>query len=188
MDTNVLEEALYYLHVEELKDILERLNLPTSGKKGEIILRILTFVKEGVITKKPAIPKASQAQAGTSYPLHPKTLILHGSYKNDAVTRQFMKTLIGEHFHFTAFGQDWIKERWLKAKPPTYADFAAFWQKEWDARKKRKKMPKQEWVFLNFIQRYMKEYPKAPQKEMTKAWEKERKAQVEKAYRIIQKL
>jgi len=111
----------------------------------------------------------SQAESNRSAPLHPSRKILFGCYKNNEETRNFFKTLIGNHFHFTASGQDWIYERWTRGKPPTYAEFATFWQKEYEARKTKKRTPKQEWAYINFVQRYRKKEPKSSQQKLADA-------------------
>ena len=52
-ESNELNIALQFLHVSELKDILEKLSLPTKGKKGSLISRILHFLKTGNIINEP---------------------------------------------------------------------------------------------------------------------------------------
>ncbi len=180
-----LQTALHYLNMGELKDVCEHLHIPFSGKKGEVIRRILYFLKSGEILTSPLIPAVSKAKKGVAYPLSPKTLILLGSYKNDQNTRLFMQKLVGTHFHFTAFGQDWIKEQWLAGTPPTYQEFANFWQREYETRQKRTATPKKEWAYLNFIQHYLEKNPNAKRKEIADAWKKERLAQVKKAQKIL---
>lgn len=180
-----LKESLYYMHVEELKEICEKLNLSPKGQKGALIERIYLFLKDGVILKALIIPAISKAKKGVIYPLDKKTLILKGAYKNDLKTRLFMKTLVGEHFHFTAFGQDFIKARWMEGSPPTYLEFALFWQKEYSARKKRKATPKQEWAYLNFLQQHKDTHP---QETLTSKWEKKRTQECAKALKILKKV
>ncbi len=186
-EAKILKEALNYLLVSELKDFCKKLKLPINGKKGEIIHRILLFLKDGKIIRTLEFPDVSIAKKNHLYPLSPKTRILQGSYKNDDATRSFMKTLAGENFHFTAFGQDWIKGRWLDGDPPTYLEFAKFWQNENRARKKRKALPKREWAYLNFIQRYQGKNPNSSQTKTAMAWKIEREKQKLRAEKILQK-
>jgi hypothetical protein len=182
-ELNVLKEALHYMHVEELKEICKKLSLSTKGKKGDLIENIYLFLKDGSLRKEVIIPSISKTKQGKTYPLHSTTLILKGSYKNDTVTRVFMKSLVGEHFHFTAFGQDWILKRWIEGNPPTYREFALFWEKEYLARKQRKATPKQEWAYLNFIQNN----PEMKKEDLASKWEKERTKQCLKAIQLIKK-
>jgi hypothetical protein len=186
-ETEILSKSLHYLFMGELKDICKNLSLPTNGKKGEIIQRILVFLSEGTVLKTPKFPEASIAEKNQTYPLKPKTLILHCSYKNDDATRNFMKKLVGPHFHFTAFGQDWIKQCWLESKPPTYQQFAEFWEEEYQSRKGKKASPKQEWAYLNFVQSYLKKQPNSTHEKIAQEWEKERSKQKKLAITILKK-
>lgn len=68
---------------------------------------------------------------------------------------------MGDHFHFTAFGIDWIKKRCIEGNPPTYGEFTLFWQKEHTARKQRKSSSKQERAYITFLQNHVKKYPNA---------------------------
>lgn len=182
-----LFDALHYMNMSELKDICIQYGLPAEGKKVNRIERIIHYLKTGNILKMPAIPEVSKAKPKTSYPLKAETLILKGSFKNDLKTRKFFKSLIGEHFHYTAFGIDWIEEKWRKGKPPTYAEFAKFWQKEYLHRKNSKANPKREWAYLSFIQRYQAAHPQASKKEITEQWENVRLNHVRKVKALLRK-
>lgn len=181
----ILTNALHYLFVGELKELCRQLKLPIKGKKPELIQRIVVFLESGEIYNAPKYPEASLAKKHKSYPLHPKTLVLHGAYKNDLATRNFMKSLIGEHFHFTVYGQDWIKQKWFDGSPPTYMELASFWEKEYQARKGKKSPLKREWAYLNFIRDYLEKNPNSSQEEITQAWEKERLKQKREVELIV---
>jgi hypothetical protein len=86
-----------------------------------------------------------------------------------------------------AFGIDWINECWAKGKPPTYQEFAFFWDREYQSRKIQKATPKKEWAYLNFIQRYSKEYPKLSKAQLLEAWKLERNLYVQKANKILER-
>lgn len=169
-----LFNALYYLKIGELKALCLKLGLPYSGKKGQVIDTIKHFVNTGKVLEIPEIPAVSYAEKDKQYPLTSNTKMLLGSYKNDAKTRAFFKKLIGSHFHFTAFGIDWLNDRWQTGKPPTYQEFAHMWQKEVDKRKSKKPQPKQEWTLITFVQKYMEAHPDATKTEVNKAWHKKR--------------
>ena len=171
--TQHLYESLLYLKMSQLKEICINLRIPPHKKKIELIQAICTYVKEGKILDIPKIPEISKALKSTFYPLKPSTKILHGNYKNDLATRKFMKTLVGQHFHYTAYGIDWINEKWMNGTPPTYEEFAIFWQKEYEKRQLKKVSPKKEWAYINFVQEYGKSNPYANRKEIMKAWKKE---------------
>lgn len=183
-----LKEALSYLHVHELEQQLESLQLSTKGfNKKELIDRILHFACTGKELPPIEIPSSSKAQKGLSYPIAPETLMLHGNYKNDAETRDFFKSLVGEHFHFTTYGIDWLRERWLEEDPPTYAEFAEYWQDDYEDRTLNKRVPKQEWAYNRFVQDFMKTNPKKSKSEFLAAWEEKRKQYVELINSILKK-
>jgi hypothetical protein len=181
-----LLEALHYLKMGELKKLCDRYQLPTTGKKAAIIQRLMHYWLTGKVLQSIPLPSVAKAKPYTIYPLHPDTLILHGNYKNDLKTRQFFQQLIGKHFHFTAFGLDWIQNRWLQGKPPTYAEFARMWQREYKHRQNNAAQPKQEWAYLSFLQRYQKQHPTATRREMSAAWEKTREMYVAKVQKVLE--
>lgn len=183
----VLDEAIQYQVTDEVKHCSEYLGLPTSGTKGEMIARILQFIKEGTILAKPPLPAASKAQRGASYPFAPDTLILKGSYKCSQDTRAFLKQLVGPHFHFTCYGQNWIRDRWQQGNPPTYAEFALFWEKERIARKNKEATPNREWAYLHFAKAFKQSNPTATTKDLANNWHLVRAQKAVLATKLVEK-
>ena len=183
-----LEESLYFLHVKELKNILNDLNLSKKTGKVEIINAILLFIKRGKMPKKLSYPSISCARKGEHFPLCLDTLIKYGSYKNDLRTRLFLRSCIGEHFHFTVFGHDWIKEQWKKGEPPTYKEFCDYWQKQYEKNKVQKPEPKKEWRFIRFTQEILKRDPFLTSDQIRFAWMKERMKNVKIVELLITKI
>lgn len=165
-----LSDALHYMKMAQLKNACKLLALPDAGKKMELIERIMKFVQTGAIQEVPKIPSISHAKKDAVQDFSPTAKMLYGLYKNDAATREFFKKLIGSQFHFTAFGIDWLNERWLAGNPPTYQEFADYWIAQTNWRKKNKPQPKDEWAFIKFMQRMNEEKPDASQGELMKAW------------------
>ena len=135
-------DALHYMKMAELKKACQVLSISDSGNKGELISRIMVYVKTGEIEPLKTIPAKSLAKNHPIQELNKKSLMLYGSYKNDLKTRNFFKSLIGPQFHYTAFGIDWLNERWLNGNPPTYQEFADYWIEENAKRNKQKAEPK----------------------------------------------
>lgn len=173
LDFSELLESLLFLHVIELRNYCEQLNLSTKGKKLALAHRIIHLLKTGERIEAPKYPDISCAKSKNPL-ISPNSLILKGSYKNDLKTRLFFRSLIGQHFNFTAFGIDWIEELWLAGHPPTYQEFADMWQAEFISRKKNGSVPKQEWAFINFVKQYGLNHPNASQKEIIEEWKAER--------------
>lgn len=183
-----LYDALLYMKMAELKKSCQMLSLPDGGKKIDLIDRIMTFIKTGKIQKSPIIPDISYAKNYPPQVLHNSSLMLYGDYKNDANTRAFFKKIIGAHFHFTAFGIDWLNDRWLKGAPPTYQEFADYWVKETAQRAIRKPEPKGEWAYINFLQRIDKESPDMQKADILYAWKQLRAEKAQHAQNMIHKI
>jgi len=177
--------ALLYLNMRELKNMSLHFRLPIQNEKIKLIESIELYLTTGKITTQQQIPTASKAKPKTVYPLAPETIILKGSFTNDLKTRIFLKSLIGNHFHYTAYGIDWIKEQWVQGTPPTYAQFATYWQQEYQKRQITKAPMKVEWAYLNFLDRYQKQHPTASKSQAIGAWKIERAVQVEKIKKIL---
>lgn len=173
-EINNLKISLNFLHVSELKGICNKLQLSEKGKKLELIFRIIRFLETGEKLINLPFPKISCASSKQIYELAVDALMLKGAYKNNLKTKLFFKKLIGEHFHFTAFGVDWLNERWMDSNPPTYKEFAIMWQKEMIRRKTSLAEPKAEWAYINFLQDFYKEHPESPREKATEAWEQTR--------------
>lgn len=183
-----LKSALLYLNVSELKETCERLNIPKTGEKIALIERIITYVKKKKVIPPNQFPTISHAQKGVVYPLTPKGLILYGDYKNDLKTKMFMKELVGEHFNFTSYGTESIKEQWYAGSRPTYANFAQYWQNEYIKRQEKQIPPKAEFAYINFVQSYLAKKPKSSNQELRREWELVREENVEKAKAILAQL
>lgn len=171
-DLAILLQTLYFLKVSDLQKTCHCFFLSESGKKGELIERIIIFITTGQIKTPQVIPSQSLQKNYPSQPLSPNSLILYGGYKNDFATREFFKKLIGSQFHFTAFGVDWLNDRWLKGNPPTYQEFADYWLKETKRRKKIKAEPKKEWAYISFLQQMNEVIPQASRAQLMQEWKK----------------
>jgi hypothetical protein len=182
-----LKAALLFLHVSELKNICIQLSIHEKDTKGILITRILYFIETGKIVNEQKIPEISKAKRGQVYTLSSSTVMLKGAYKNDLKTRLFFKQLIGNHFHFTAFGIDWLNERWMSGAPPTYREFADMWQSEHTRRKMAGSQPKEEWAYINFTQKFISDFPHATRQDIVAAWEIERSKNVHFVNLLIRK-
>lgn len=186
-DLAAIDHSIFFLKVGELRKLCERFGLPFNATKKILIDRILTFLKTGGSVQECKIPERVKGKERV-LPLQSSMKMMFGSYKNDLVTRIFMKKLVGDHFHFTAFGIDWLKEQWLDGKTPTYAEFAKFWDKEYEHRKTTKAEPKKEWALMCFALDFRQKNPKATRRQVIFAWATERAKQVAVVMNIIKKI
>jgi len=183
----ILLDSLHYLHVSELKQYCLHFDLSTKGKKIALITRIIHFLQKGEKLEAPPYPSNSMHKGPKAEQLKAKDLILKGAYKNDLKTRLFFKKLIGDYFHFTAFGIDWLEDRWMQGNPPTYQEFADMWEKEYAFRKANRSVPKAEWAYINFVKRYLKAHPQASRELLLEEWEIERNRHKKWVSKIIEK-
>ncbi len=169
-----LQKSLMFLYVHELKNYCEKLSLTTKGKKIILAARIMHFLKTQEKNSITPYPKSSLAKKNNLQQPALHALMLKGAYKNDLQNRLFFKSIIGNHFHFTAFGIDWLEEQWLSGTPPTYEQFIHMWKNEYAFRSIYKVAPKQEWAYINFIQTYSNMHPHACKDDIIHHWNIER--------------
>lgn len=174
LQLSVLRESLAFFRVEELREVAKNLCLSDKGSKISVIMRILHFKKTGEKLTASKFPSCSCSKRGEASYLELPSLMLKGSYKNDLKTRLFFKKVIGEYFHFTAFGIDWLNERWMLGNPPTYQEFADMWKDEYEKRQKIPASPKEEWAYIKFMQYYLTNSLDTTRSSLNVAWENER--------------
>lgn len=75
----------------------------------------------------------------------------------------------------------------MNGSPPTYQEFADFWQKEFVHRKKEPQKPKDEWMFIRFVQMIEKQKPNASKKDILYAWKKVQNQKMILGFQLINK-
>lgn len=180
-----LYQGLHYLHMDELRSLADTFQLATKGTKKQLINRLFARVKGTLPPKEPVIPSVSCAKKGGQYPVAPDTLMLYGAYKNSHEQRALFKQLVGDHFHFTAYGVDWLKEQWAAGKPPTYQQFADYWQNQYVERSTGASESKEEWAYIKFLQEYSLLHSDATAYEMKQAWHVQRSAQKDIVWQLL---
>lgn len=70
----------------------------------------------------------------------------------------------------------------MEGNPPSYLEFANFWEEEYQKRKNSTKKPKKEWAYICFLQRQDKSLSAV---QMKKAWEKHRKEDVKRVIELL---
>ncbi|MCC2625974.1 MAG: cytoplasmic protein [Burkholderiales bacterium] len=118
----------YWLKQELLKFCRDN-KLSTTGSKIELTKRIYNFLETGsrdTQTKK-SVKKTLDSINGLTL----DTRVIN--YKNDAITRQFFKKHIGNHFHFNSYLRKFTNKNFIDKL--TYGDLIKGWIAE-EARKK----------------------------------------------------
>ena len=182
-----LEDKLHYLYVIELKKIAEELVLSQEGKKAQLIRRIMTYISTGEKLLLDKYPKQSLGKKSELGAISADSLMLKGAYKNDRKTREFFKKMIGQHFHFTVFGLDWLEERWRNGNPPTYNQFIEMWREKYELHQKFPIPPKAEWKYIIFVQNYISMNKNFTKMEINDAWNSERNKALQETKEFLKK-
>jgi hypothetical protein len=181
-----LDESMLYLNISELNKITKHFKLPNLKRKNDLIENIITFVTTGTVS----IQRPAQIKKPKNYVQHaeltPQTQMVQGIYKNGTKEREFLEKLIGNHFHFTVFGLEWLAEQWENDISPTYQEFADMWVREYMLYKSgMKQYHKQEWQYINFVKNFIAENPNATQKNILSEWKKHRLLHKERVLQIL---
>ncbi len=171
-ETSVEEFHNHYRYLNELTAFCRSQGLPASGQKQELVARIEEFLKTG--RRDPAPTKArarkKSAAAARSGPITLDTVV-GDDFKCDAETRDFFKSVIGDHFHFTAHLQQFRRERQRKGVRLTYGDLV----QEWLAERERRKDPNYKskigryWQYNQFVRDFMADKQRNAGKGMSEA-------------------
>ncbi|MCE3269145.1 MAG: hypothetical protein K0R49_1397 [Burkholderiales bacterium] len=120
----------FYWLKQELTGFCRRSKLLTTGSKNELTIRIYQFLKTGdkeIQVSKFATSRTCDSVNGLAL----ETQVIN--YRNNAITRQFFKKYIGNHFHFNSYLRKFAKEKPIEKI--TYGDLINGWIAE-EARKK----------------------------------------------------
>ena len=132
----------YYWLKEELVRFCGQLGIPATGQKLEILARIEAFLhgerfpeaapqseSTSDMQQKTASRNTSAKRRDSDAPLTLETPIVN--FKSDQKTREFFKSVVGPHFHFTAHMGDFMRDH----PQLTYGEYAQEWQAEYERRK-----------------------------------------------------
>ena len=163
-----MRNSLLFLIMSELRDICIKLNINSKGTKQALINNICYF-KEHNKEAKPITPIASVKNTAQQY-ITAENFMIKGIYKNSKCARLFFQKIIGEKFHFTAFGIDWLNDRCAANNSPTYKEFSDMWIEQINI----KRQPKEEWQYIIYVQNFLINKPNATRDELLNGWQNER--------------
>ncbi len=156
----------FYWLKSELMNFCREIGVSSSGGKIEITNRISEYLKTGKITKsatnkKPKLPKATQ-------PITKETVI-GIEYRTYKEKKEFLKSVIGNQFHFTIHLLDYFKENTGKR---TYGDLIKEWYKEQELKKDPSFVKKiaPQFEYNTYIRDFMKDNPNRKRNDAIKYW------------------
>ncbi|MEU5633650.1 DUF6434 domain-containing protein [Streptomyces rishiriensis] len=151
----------YYWYRDELAAFCRANGLASSGQKHELILRVEAFLT-GAGPKPEASPARTRpARAPRTGPITPDTPVGE-DFRCNAETRAFFKSVIGDHFHFTAHIQRYRRERQRAGTPLTYGDLAREWVAEHERRKEKgyQSVIAPTWQYNQFVRDFLADKPR----------------------------
>jgi hypothetical protein len=123
-----LEFSDYYWLKTELQAFCREEGMSTSGGKAELSERIKIYLTTG--EKKGPMRKRRQKPCAAKAPLSLDTVISENHTCSQEV-RAFFKSVIGSHFHFSTYIQNYFKNNSGK----TYGDAVSAWYEEENRKK-----------------------------------------------------
>ena len=167
----------FYWYLNELTAFCRQYGLPSTGQKHELVKSVEHYLGTGKRASGPKPAKNPLRRIGRVSPEGPITLEtpVTEAYKCDDRTRAFFKSILGEHFHFTAHQQQFRREKMRRGEALTYGDLA----REWTAERERRKDPHYKsqiagsWQYNQFVRDFAADKEKNSGKRISaaaKAW------------------
>ncbi len=165
--TTTSELNEFYWLKTELIECCQKHKLSAHGAKSDLTRRILTFLTTGTKTKHLSVKKTGRKDSLNQ--ITKQTLV--SNYNNDAKTRSFFVSQLGNKFKFNSYLRQFSNEANIKPKM-TYGDLVDGWilfeEKRRNA-KTRKIIPKQ-FEHNQFIKDYFSNEENGTLKKAINAW------------------
>ena len=128
-DISIKDFKDFYWLKTELMKFCKEIKICPCGGKIEISNRILEYLETGKVTKKTTIKKTKLPKATQS--ITEKTII-GVEYRTYKEKKEFLKSMIGNSFHFTIYLLEYFKKN---TGTKTYGDLIKEWYKEQELKK-----------------------------------------------------
>jgi hypothetical protein len=150
----------------ELTKFCRKIGINSSGGKIEIANRICEYLKTGSVSKTKT--KKTKKLPKPTRPITKETIIgiEYRSYKEK---KDFLKSVIGNQFHFTIHLLDYFKEN---AGKKTYGDLIKEWYKEQELKKDTNfvKVIAPQFEYNTYIRDFLKDNPDKKRSAAIKYW------------------
>lgn len=168
----------HYWLKTELAQFCKANDLSTVGSKQELTKRIKAFIATGRRIKRKIV---KQIARDSDQPIKIDTLVKH--YNNDAATRQFFISQLGESFHFNAYLRQFTNINNITSDL-TYGDLVTGWLAEESKRNNpqyKTKIDKQ-FEYNQFVRDFFTNEKGKSQPDVVKAWKIVKTFSGEKTY------
>jgi len=165
-EININDFKDYYWLKSELMIFCREVGISSSGGKIEIANRIAEYLETGKVTKKAATKKTKLPKA--TQPITNETII-GIEYRTYKEKKEFLKSAIGNHFHFTIHLLDYFKKNTGKR---TYGDLVKEWYHEQELQKDPNfvKEIAPQFEYNTYIRDFMKDNPNKTRNDAIKYW------------------
>ncbi len=170
----------FYWIQEELVSFCRKIGINCSGGKIEIANRIVKYLKTGKIEK-----KNTNKNRGTKKGIQriPKNIneVIPDNYSSSQLFKKYFKSIIGQHFHFTAYMAKYMKDR----PEITFKRYINEWQAEYKRRKDKNYHPKimRSCEYNQYIRDFFKDNPKRTRVDAIKYWKIKKSLRGDNVYR-----
>ena len=168
----------FYWLKSELMNFCQEIGISSSGGKIEIANRITEYLETGKVTKKATTKKIKLPKA--TKPITEETII-GIEYRTYKEKKEFLKSKIGNQFHFTIHLLDYFKE---ETGTKTYGDLIKEWYKEVELKKDPnfKKEIAPQFEYNTYIRDFLKDNPSETKKIAIQYWNIKRKTRGHNKY------
>lgn len=157
----------FYWKKSELIAFCKKNSLPTNGVKSDIISRIKDFLETGNITSNISNNSHKVKLRDSASELTVNTPVIN--YFNDAITRQFFISKIGNNFKFNSYLRQFTKKENI-TPGMTYGDLVDGWYSyEKHQKSTDKQIPKQ-FEYNQFIKDYFNNQTNGTLEQAIEAW------------------
>ncbi|MCD4720156.1 MAG: SAP domain-containing protein [Desulfobacula sp.] len=163
----------WYWYKKELVEFCKQNKLKTTGRKPELTTRIAYFLKTGHAPKESNIKSLKTKNSIQVLPNSMNNPIPE-NYTSSELYRKYFKSIIGNHFHFTAYMMQYIK-----ATPGiTFKQYINEWKKEHERRKEKNYKPDimKSCEYNQYIRNFFEKNKNLSLKDAIKCW-KHKKSQ-----------
>src|SRR3989339_78665 len=161
----------WYFEKDELVSFCRDNGLKITGQKLDIKARVENFLKTG---KSHQVPIKNNKKTKEIKQTPPKSINeeIPDNYTSSELYRKYFKSVIGPHFHFTAYMMKYMKE------PPkmTFKDYINEWIAEYERRKDKSYKPQimKSCEYNQYIRDFFSDNPTRKLKEAIQCWKYKR--------------
>jgi len=169
----------FYWLKNELVAFCRGININSSGRKIDIANRIEKYLKTGEIEKKNANKRRKIKKGIQKVPKNINEVILD-NYTSSQLFREYFKSIIGQHFRFTAYMMKYIKNH----QEITFKEYADEWQAEYERRKNKNYRPKimKSCEYNQYMRDFFKDNPDKTRTDAIKHWKIKKSMRGDNAY------